>query len=54
MGASLTDPPRGWDDPHQGGTLTVDDETAVFTDEEGHRETFRLREGATAPKTVCS
>jgi hypothetical protein len=47
-------PPAGWDNPYQAGTLTRSGTTVVFTDRFGHRETFVLREGASAPKTVCS
>ena len=58
VGGALDDgeanPPAGWDNPHQAGTLTVSGTTAVFSDSSGHRETFALRAGATAPKTICS
>lgn len=47
-------PPPGWDNPEHEGTMTrVTDSTIVFTDDEGHREEFRLREGATEPKQQC-
>lgn len=47
-------PPEGWDDPSQEGRLLVDGDTAVFTDDAGHREEFVLRKGATGPLTPCS
>lgn len=32
-------PPDGWDNPEQMGTITrVDETTLIFTDEVGHRE----------------
>lgn len=47
-------PPTGWDNPEQEGTLArVDDSTLIFTDEAGYREEFVLREGATGPKRTC-
>lgn len=47
-------PPAGWDNPEQEGTVTrVDEATLLFTDEVGHREEFVLREGATGPKRSC-
>lgn len=47
-------PPDGWDNPEQEGTLArVDASTVVFSDEAGHREEFALREGATSPKQSC-
>ncbi|WP_281965151.1 hypothetical protein [Serinicoccus marinus] len=47
-------PPDGWDNPEQMGTLTrVDETTLVFTDEVGHREEFVLRPGATEAKRAC-
>jgi hypothetical protein len=48
-------PPAGWGDPYQAGTMTlVSASEAVFTDRAGHRVVFRLRPGATAFRTVCS
>ena len=47
-------PPDGWDNPEQKGTVTrVDETTVVFTDDAGHSEEFVLREGATGPKDSC-
>jgi hypothetical protein len=47
-------PPAGWDNPEHDGTMErIDDSMIVFTDDEGHREEFTLREGATGPKRVC-
>ena len=57
-GGALSDgqgnPPGGWDDPEQRGTLEVTGNRAVFTDDVGHRETFTRRDGATGPLQVCS
>lgn len=48
-------PPPGWDNPSQEGTMTlVADDAAVFTDDKGHVIKFRLRPGATAFKRICS
>ena len=48
-------PPPGWDNPEQEGTVVrLDESTLVFTDEAGHHEEFRLRDGATGPKRRCA
>lgn len=48
-------PPEGWDNPSQHGTMTLTSGTrAVFTDDAGHKVTFRARPGATAFKALCS
>ncbi|WP_421742932.1 hypothetical protein [Cellulomonas sp.] len=47
-------PPDGWDNPTQAGTLTVTGDEAVFTDVEGHEEHFDLRHGADKPLQLCS
>jgi hypothetical protein len=48
-------PPRGWANPYQQGTVTLlSPTTAVFRDRTGHRVVFRLRPGATAFRHVCS
>ncbi|MGW1881693.1 hypothetical protein [Streptomyces sp. NPDC001970] len=47
-------PPEGWDNPTQHGTMTLVSGTeAVFTDDAGHEVTFRARPGATAFKLIC-
>ncbi|MCF4121770.1 hypothetical protein L1785_12340 [Antribacter sp. KLBMP9083] len=46
-------PPPGWDNPVHEGLLVVEGDTAIFTDDAGHREVFRLREGATDFKSLC-
>ncbi|MCX4825549.1 hypothetical protein OG883_38010 [Streptomyces sp. NBC_01142] len=47
-------PPDGWDNPTQSGTMTVKSDTeAVFTDDAGHEVKFRARPGATAYKLIC-
>ncbi|MEX5633396.1 hypothetical protein [Parafrankia sp. FMc2] len=47
-------PPAGWGNPYQLGTLTpVSPTQVVFTDDAGHRVTFTLRLGATTWKQLC-
>lgn len=47
-------PPAGWDNPEQEGTIArVDESTLTFTDEAEHREEFVLRADATGPKRTC-
>ncbi|MFF3762192.1 hypothetical protein [Streptomyces sp. NPDC002185] len=48
-------PPEGWGNPTQHGTMTLKSETeAVFTDDAGHEVKFRARPGAKAPKHMCA
>jgi hypothetical protein len=48
-------PPEGWDNPAQHGTMTLESKTeAVFTDDAGHEVTFRARPGADGFKRVCA
>ncbi|MFE0646569.1 hypothetical protein ACFW2Y_33950 [Streptomyces sp. NPDC058877] len=48
-------PPEGWDNPTQLGTMTLKSETeAVFTDDAGHEVKFVARPGASASKHVCA
>jgi hypothetical protein len=58
VGGNLDDghgnPPAGWGNPYQAGTLTRSGTNLVFRDQLGHEETFELRPGATSPKTICS
>ncbi|MEU4096852.1 hypothetical protein [Streptomyces sp. NPDC026673] len=47
-------PPPGWDNPVQRGTMTLISPTeAVFTDAAGHEVRFRARVGAHEFKRVC-
>jgi len=47
-------PPAGWGNPFQPGTLTVLSPTeALFQDHAGHHVLFRLRPGATTFKYLC-
>ena len=49
------DPPAGWGNPYQAGTMTLVSATqAVFTDTAGHRVIFRARPGAKTFLRVCS
>ncbi|MCZ4125558.1 hypothetical protein [Streptomyces sp. H39-S7] len=48
-------PPDGWDNPTQRGTMTLKSATeAVFTDGAGHAVTFRARSGASTFKRICA
>ena len=48
-------PPPGWGNPYQQGTMTLLSPTeAVFRDRAGHQVQFRLRPRATAFKHVCA
>ncbi|MEU2238492.1 hypothetical protein ABZ572_03695 [Streptomyces sp. NPDC018338] len=48
-------PPEGWDNPTQRGTMTLKSETeAVFTDDAGHEVKFRARPGASGFKRICA
>ncbi|WP_405769638.1 hypothetical protein OG539_33890 [Actinacidiphila glaucinigra] len=47
-------PPPGWDNPTQHGTMTLLSPTeAVFTDPKGHEVRFRARKGADDFKHIC-
>ncbi|MFG2407110.1 hypothetical protein ACGFR8_22730 [Streptomyces brevispora] len=48
-------PPRGWGNPTQHGTMTVmSGREAVFTDDAGHEVHFRARPTAKAFKHLCA
>jgi len=48
-------PPAGWGNPYQDGTITFLSPTRVeFSDTVGHQVTFTLRPNATAPLQICS
>ncbi|MFD9045541.1 hypothetical protein [Streptomyces zaomyceticus] len=48
-------PPDGWGNPTQRGTMTLKSATeAVFTDDAGHEVKFRARPGARAFKHICA
>jgi hypothetical protein len=48
-------PPAGWGNPSQAGTMTILPGTeAVFTDNAGHRVVFMVRPGAKTFEHVCS
>lgn len=47
-------PPPGWGNPYQDGTMTITSATeAVFRDDKGHEVVFRVRPGATDFKQLC-
>lgn len=45
--------PEGWDNPSQVGELTINLNGAIFTDEHGHRESFRPRTESDPSVPVC-
>jgi hypothetical protein len=47
-------PPPGWGNPYQSGTITVSGSQAVFQDNRGHTVTFHERTGATNFLRTCS
>ena len=47
-------PPAGWGNPYQSGTITVEGQSAVFHDDSGHTVTFHERPGATGFLRTCS
>lgn len=47
-------PPTGWGNPFQRGTLTITGDVAVFRDKVGHVETFKVRSGATGFLNMCA
>ena len=58
VGGSLDDgsgnPPKGWGNPYQLGTLTVSGDLAVFRDDVGHVEKFKVRPGVSGSPFICS
>ena len=58
VGGALDDgsgnPPRGWGNPYQRGTLTVSGDLAVFRDDFGHVEKFKVNAGVSGPPLICS
>lgn len=51
--SGLGNPPPGWGNPGQRGTLAITGDVAVFRDKEGHVETFKVRPGATRFLNMC-
>lgn len=58
VGGSLSDgsgnPPDGWGNPYQRGTLTVSGDTAVFRDKLGHVERFKAAKPPDRSVALCS
>ncbi|MDP1721398.1 MAG: hypothetical protein Q8L08_10465 [Candidatus Nanopelagicaceae bacterium] len=58
VGGSLSDgsgnPPDGWGNPYQRGTLTVSGNTAVFRDKLGHVERFKAEKQPDRSVGLCS
>ena len=50
-----SNPPPGWGNPYQQGTMTLLSPTeALFSDNAGHHVPFRLRRGAKSFKRICA
>ncbi len=47
-------PPEGWNNPYQPGTIIVTGPKATFHDDAGHTVTFQARPGATGFLKTCS
>jgi hypothetical protein len=47
-------PPAGWGNPYQAGTILVMGTEATFRDDAGHSVTFHSRPGATGFLKTCS
>ncbi|HUW86995.1 MAG TPA: hypothetical protein VMW30_01240 [Candidatus Paceibacterota bacterium] len=58
VGGSLSDgsgnPPDGWGNPYQRGTLTVSGDIAVFRDKLGHVERFKAEKRPDRSVGLCS
>lgn len=54
LGDGFGNPPRGWDNPYDKGTLSVVGPSAVFRDSYGHEVNFQLLPKATGFSTMCS
>lgn len=58
IGGTLDDgfgnPPKGWGNPYDSGTLSVVGDSAVFRDPQGHTVDFTLRPNAKGFSTICS
>ena len=50
----LGNPPKGWGNPYQSGTLTISGDLAVFRDNVGHIEKFKVTPGVSGPPVLCS
>jgi hypothetical protein len=54
LGDGFGNPPKGWDNPYDKGTLSVVGTSAVFRDTHGHEVNFTLLPKATGFSTMCS
>lgn len=54
LGDGFGNPPKGWDNPYDKGTLSVVGPSAVFRDSHGHEVKFTLLPKATGFSTMCS
>ena len=54
LGDGFGNPPAGWGNPYDSGTLSVVGNAAIFRDNRGHEVNFKLRPGATGFSMICS
>lgn len=57
VGGPLDDagnPPSGWANPTQPGRVTVTGDIATFTDDAGHKESFKKLENPPSSETNCA
>lgn len=47
-------PPAGWSNPSQPGRVTVADDLATFTDDAGHKESFKKLDQPPSSATNCA
>ena len=47
-------PPAGWSNPSQPGRVTLADDLATFTDDSGHKESFKKVDKPPSPATNCA
>lgn len=54
LGDGFGNPPKGWGNPYDRGTLSIVGNSATFRDDQGHEVNFKLRPQATGFSTLCS
>jgi hypothetical protein len=47
-------PPAGWSNPSQPGRVTLADDLATFTDDAGHKESFKKLDKPPSSATNCA
>lgn len=53
-GTPPVNPPFGWDNPYQKGTMTRLSETSAVFEADGVEQLYELRPGATSFRRICS